>query len=280
PKQQTTPDDLPVLQPALERPPAYVLPPVDEWAKAKLPFPDPLLDRPDAQMPGFFFDFEPDVVWVHFRNELRITVPVSATQTDTVQFFGPGLNPAFSPRFEFGCRLDDGWGDLLLGYRFLSTEGSRGEPSSPVPATTSGRLDFHTLDLCYAAQEFALGPCWDMRWRTGVRGTVLYYDARLDLHVPAPDPGTLVAQRGVNYFWGIGPLVGLDLSYKTAIPGLALFVRLQGALNFGRIDQTGTERFAGAPNDPATKAELKHRNEVSVPMASEEFGVSYVVPEW
>ncbi len=272
------PYTLPAPAAVPERPAAYVLPPVDAWSAPPLPSPDPLLDRPGAPLPGLFFNVEPDVVSVHFRNQFHIAVPVSATQTDTVQFPGPHLDAALSSRFEVGWRLDDGWGELLVAYRFLCTQGSNVETTSAGPARDTGRLALNAFDFGYASQEFALGSDWDMRWRTGVRTTFFYYDARLAFDQPAAGAGALLGQGETNYFVGVGPWLALDLSWKTSVPGLAVFGRIDGALQFGHISQTGAEVLAG----PAGASEFQATGgwEVTVLSLSEEVGLSYTVPGW
>jgi hypothetical protein len=277
--ESATPTALPLPAEVLERPPAYVLPPADGWATAGVPSPDPLLDRPGAALPGPFFNVETNVLGVHFRNQLQIAVPISDTQTDIVQFFGPSLNDTLSPRFEIGYRFSDGWGELLVGYRFLCTQGGQSLATDSGPAQRSGRLALNTFDFGYAVQEFSLGPNWDMRWRTGVRASIFYYDARFSFDQPASDPGTLLAQREVNYFWGLGPWLALDLSRKTCIPGLAVFARIDGALQFGHITQTGVENLVG---DDGTAQDLKAKYgfEVTSLSLTEEVGLSYTVPGW
>jgi hypothetical protein len=268
----------PVVVP--ERPPAYVLPPVDGWTTAGTPSPDPLLDRPGSPLPGPFVNVETNVLAVAFRNQLNLAVPVSATRTDTVSFFGPGLDATVSPRFEFGCRLDDGWGELLLGYRFLCTEGSNAVASEGGPAHEHGRVALNSIDFGYASREFALGPCWDMRWRTGVRTTFFYYDARQTFDEPGTATGTVLDQHETNSFWGAGPWLALDLSWKTSVAGLAVFGRIDGALQFGHITQSASEDLVGSAGTGPGVFGAKYGWEVTVLSLAEEVGVSYTVPGW
>jgi hypothetical protein len=276
----TTSDTMPAPAMVPEQPAPYVLPPVDSWNVPPLPSPDPLLDRPGAPLPGLFFNVEPNVLGVHFRNQLQIAVPVSPTRTDLVRFYGPRLDDTVSPRFELGCRLEDGWGELFVGYRFLNTDGSNPVPNSTVAAHESGRLALNSFDFGYSAQEFALGPNWDMRWRTGLRFSAVYYDARFSFDQPSPVAGALLGQHEVNYFWGLGPLVGLELSRKTMIPGLSVFGRLNGALQFGHITQTGIEDLAGTGGGGPEQFQAKYGFEVTVLTLAEEVGLSYTVPDW
>jgi hypothetical protein len=264
-----------------ERPAPYILPPPDHWSTTELPFPDPLLDRPCAALPGLFFNVEPNALWTHFRNQLQIPIAVTPTRTDTLAFFGPKLNPTVSPRFEIGCRLEDGWGSLLVGYRFLTTQGSSQEAADTAgSAQNSGRLALNSFDFGYASQEFSLGPALDMRWRTGLRSTIVYYDARLSFNDRDTGPGSLLEQREINYFWGVGPWLGLDLARNTTIPGLAIFARVEGALQFGHITQTGTELFGGNSQDATRLVQGQSSFEVTVLQLAEEIGLSYTVPCW
>jgi hypothetical protein len=271
---------LPAPESVPERPPAYILPPVDSWTTAGVPSPDPLLDRPGAPLPGPFFNVETNLLGVHFRNQLQIAVPTTDTQTDTVQFPGPRLNDTVSPRFEVGYRLADGWGDLLLSYRFLCTQGNQALLSDTGPAQVSGQVALNSFDFNYAAQEFALGPAWEMRWRTGIRATIIYYGARLSIDQPASDPGTLLAQREVNYFWGLGPCLTLELSRATPIAGLSVFGRIDDSLQFGHITQTGIESLAGGPGVAAQEFQTKLGFEQTTLQTVEEVGLSYTVPGW
>jgi hypothetical protein len=253
---------------------------VDNWTTAGVPSPDPLLDRPCAALPGPFFNVETNVLGVHFRNQLQIAVPISDTQTDTVQFPGPRLNDTVSPRFEGGYRLGDGWGDLLLSYRFLSTQGNGLLLTGVGPAHDSGRVALNSFDFNYAAQEFSLGPAWEMRWRTGIRAAIIYYDARLSSDQPASDPGTVLSQHAVSYFWGLGPCLALEVSRKTPIAGLSVFGRIDDALQFGHITQTGIETLAGGPGVAPQTFQNKVGFEQTSLQAVEELGLSWTVPGW
>jgi hypothetical protein len=274
------PDILPPYPAEAERPAAYVLPPPDAWTTAAIPSPDPLIERPGSLPSGLFFNVEPNILGVHFRNELKIPVVVSDTRTDLVQFFGSRLDDTVAPRFELGYRLPDGWGAVVVGYRFLNTQGSQAGTFGDQPVHVSGRVALNSFDVGYASQEFALGPAWDMRWGTGIRTTIFYYDARLQFDQPASDPGTILNEREVNYFWGLGPWVGLDLSRKTMIPGLSIFGRISGALQYGSIRQTGIEQLTADPEERAQEFRNKQGFEVTVLQLVPEAGLSYTAPGW
>jgi hypothetical protein len=258
-------------------PAPYVLPPAGQWGSATLPFPDPLLDRPTAPLPGWFVNVEPNVLAVHFRNQISVGVPLPGGGANTVNFPGPKLDATVSPRFEVGAHLADGWGDLFVGYRFINTQGGSAVLAGAGPGQATGRLALNAFDFGYAAQEFSLGPQWDLRWRTGARATILYYDARLNLAAPAPDQGLMLAsEHEINFFSGVGPFVTLEIDRRTGIPGLEVFARGESSLQFGHISQTGVEDFVG----PASEVLAKQAFEVTVLTLAEEVGVCYVVPEW
>src|SRR5215472_17393283 len=68
--------DLPALPPPVaDRPPAYVLPPVEPIRLPERPRPDPLLDRPEGVPPGPFVNVDLAVLAPHLRNQLMIPVP-------------------------------------------------------------------------------------------------------------------------------------------------------------------------------------------------------------
>src|SRR5262249_43088268 len=127
---------------------------------------DPLLDRP-GQPPGWFAGVELNLVGPHIKNRLTTPVTVAGFLPDTVHLPTAGLDWAGSPRFEVGSRLGAGFGELLVSYRFLTTEGTT--ILEDFDAFGAGflrsRLDLHVIDLDYTSSECSLMPHWDMRWK-------------------------------------------------------------------------------------------------------------------
>jgi hypothetical protein len=240
---------------------------------------DPLLDRPEAPLPGPYFNTEASVVGVHLRNQLTNTVVINPTRTDTVRFPGNQLSTTVTPRFELGYRFPDGWGGIQLGYRFLATQGSDTLTTGNGDAAQHGRFVANLVDLDYVSREFSLGPDWEMRWAIGVRAGFLYFDSRLHFLSPATDPGTVLAQAETNMLRFYGAHGLLELDRRLAVPGLALFGRMEAVGAWGRIKQTFTEDLVPAPDGSVPPFGLaRHDTSVGIPMLNMQVGLSYTLP--
>ena len=89
-----------------------MLPP-PAWPTYTFPQRDPLLDRPNAAQPGWYFNLEPNFVLVHLRNQLAAPVTNTLTgNTDFIKFPGNPISPTVSPRFEIGYLFPNNWGCL------------------------------------------------------------------------------------------------------------------------------------------------------------------------
>jgi hypothetical protein len=266
--------------PAPAPPPAYVLPPVNEPLVPAFIRPDPLLERPEAPMPGPFFNVETTVDFVHLRNQPSIPVVISPTQTDVIRFPGNRLDDTVTPRFEIGYRLPDGLGDFRLSYRFLVTSGNNDFTNADLgPVSQHGRLDLNVLDLLYTTREYSLDPHWAMWWWVGVRYSYLYFDSRVNVLNPGTDVGSVLAQSESNSVWGLGPMFGLEVDRKTSVPGLALFFRDDISGMWARIKQVGTEDVV--PGAGVTGFNLSRiQTSLGVPTFDFTVGLSYTIPEW
>jgi hypothetical protein len=279
---QAPPQTLPMPTPTDdgERPAPYVLPPAG-WPGLEFPRPDPLLDRPDAPRPGFYFNVETNVVFPHLRNQVIVPVTVSPTQTDTLQFPGNRLDPTISPRVEGGYRFPDGWGGLQLAYSFEDTSGSNSGFSDPGPLAQHGRLTVNIVEFDYVSREFSLGPHWEMRWGIGAQAMSFFFDSAVTFLNPGTAPGTVLSQTVASSTVPYGGHALLDLSWRAPVPGLAVVGRLKIADSFGRIRQTGTEQLEG-PAGGGTVVLFRSTTATSVTVASGSamFGLSYTVPGW
>ena len=263
-----------------ERPAPYVLPPAG-WPGLEFPRPDPLLDRPDAPLPGFYFNIETNVAFPHLRNQLIVPVTIGPTQTDTLQFPGNRLDPTLAPRFEVGYRLPDGWGGLQLAYSFEATSGSNSSFADPVSLAQHGRLDVNIAEFDYVSREFSLGPHYEMRWAVGAQAMSFFFDSSVNFLNSGTTPGAILSQTVANSTVVYGGHAMLDLSWKAPVPGLAVVGRVQIADSFGRIRQTGTEQLVG-PGGDGTVALFRSTTATSVTVASGNamLGLSYSVPGW
>jgi hypothetical protein len=281
----------------VERPPAIVLPPppdynavIHEWEGS------PLLERPEAAPPGFVFNAESSVVWIHLRNQLQggfaqpfsVGLPPSGGMPvtgDIVSFPGNRFDPTVTPRFEIGYRFPDGFGELRLSYRFLDSSGSDNVNVHGLgPAAQHGRLDVNFVDLDFGTREFSLGPDWEMRTAIGLRYATAFFDSQVTFVNPVTvqeaqfgtAPFTRLTQSEAVANRYIGAHGVFEVGRKLPAPGLTLFGRLEGAGLYGRVHQTFRETFVETPGS----TEIRVTNGVGTPMLATQVGLSYDVPNW
>ncbi|HLJ94605.1 MAG TPA: Lpg1974 family pore-forming outer membrane protein [Gemmataceae bacterium] len=267
------------ISPAPLMPPALLYTPISPYQDNNGPLlrGDPLLDRPHSPGPGCFWALELNVVAPQIKNRLQAPVAINSPilQEPGIQGFLPNLvhlptaelDWTGAPRFELGYRFPEGFGELLLSYRFLVTEGRDVIPYFDFgdDGFLKSRLDMHAIDLDYGSREFSLDPHWDMKWRAGVRLANVYFDS---LAV-----GFFREESTTNHFIGAGPHVGLDLWRTLDIPGLGLFLRLEGASVIGQISQ-GFERIVADDTSVAGGATLVHHTQ-AVPVLHVQAGLNW-----
>jgi cobalt-zinc-cadmium efflux system outer membrane protein len=298
-------EELPASTPAKDRPLPFVLPPPPDYSAAVAGerwIGSSLLERPEAAPQGVFFNVESSVLWAHFSNHLQgghapnFSVGAPATgglpiTGDIVRFPGNQLDATVSPRFEFGYRFPDGFGELRLSYRFLDTRGADTALVAPPDANDSlglaaqtGRLDINIIDLDFGTREFSLGPDWEMHTAVGMRYATAFLDSRVIFLNPVTltgspfgtGPFTRLSQTEALGNRYIGAHGVFEAGRKLWIPGLTLFGRLDGAGMYGRVHQTFSETFVEAPG--FTKQRVT--NGVGTPMLAARVGLSYDVPQW
>jgi hypothetical protein len=226
--------------------------------------------QPGGQ-PGWFGAVELDLLGVHIKN--RLVAPVAVGDVvDTVHLPTASLDWTTSPRFELGYRLGQGFGEFLLTYRSLVTEGKEGidnfDPAGE--GFLKSRLNMNIVDLDYASREFSPVSQFGLKWHVGARLASAYFDSTA--------VGLILGQRTSSSFFGGGPHAGFDLSWRPcALPALSVFTRLDGALLLGRVKQSFEETvtledgsvIGGAANQSQTQA---------VPVLQWQAGVGYTPP--
>jgi hypothetical protein len=265
-------------------PPAYVLPP-PSWPTYTFPERDPLLDRPNAAQPGWYFNLEPNFVLVHLRNQLGSFVQNQITgSADFIRFPGNPIAPTISPRFEIGYLFPNNWGGIQLGYRFLTSQGSDQALTHPLDSTQGsgpqqGILNLNMVDLTYVSRSFSFGPYWNLRWGAGFRLMSLYFNSGVQFTNPGSTLGSVLAQNVSNNVTGFGVWAFGDLERNLPIPGLALFARVEGTDLHSQIRQGFSETVVGPNGAPLTFA-ARYDFGVGVPILREVVGASYTVPRW
>jgi hypothetical protein len=234
---------------------------------------DPLLDRPGAPPPGWFLGFDFDLLGPHVKNRLQAPVTITGFLPDTVHVPNAELDWTLSPRFELGYRFPEGCGEILLSYRFLVTDGSEtlaGLDLDGGDVLLRSRLNLNVVDLDYGSREYSLLPHWDMKWRAGVRFATVFFDSGIF--------GQFLEQKTSNNFYGAGPHIGLDLWRSFAVPGLALFARVDGAAVIGQLHQSFEEIFVNQDGSLIGGATLVHHTQAS-PVLTAQFGLGWT-PLW
>lgn len=207
---------------------------------------DPVLDRPELPPPGWLAGVEVGIVTPHVKNHalgaVQNSVQAAAGVVDTVRLPSATLDWTASPRFELGYRLPSGFGDFVLGYRFLASQGDSTVPTVDGTAALHSRLDINQADFDYASRELCPLPLWDMRWRFGVRYANVFYDSRATEPLALAAAGSGIFDRYVsNRYVGAGPHVALDLARRFEGTGLAIFGRADFTTLVGRIRQQFSE---------------------------------------
>src|SRR5262249_27628166 len=152
-------------------PPPLPHPAQDESAHGPFPLFGCWADRPWAAPPGWFAEAEIDLVGLHVKNRLVAPVNVGGFFTDNVHVPGAELGSAASPRFALGYRFPNNGGEISFAYRFLVADGRSAVPAFDAvgDGCLHSHLDLHTFDLDYASPFGAITPCWDFKWRIGLR---------------------------------------------------------------------------------------------------------------
>lgn len=231
---------------------------------------DSLLDRPSFPPPGWFGALEIGVVKPHVQNALTAAVDVGGT---TEQVFAPAAPMSWtgSPRLEVGYRFGEGFGEALLSYRELASEGTAtvADFDPEGAGYLRSRLDVNVVDLDYANREFSLGPNWDMRWKIGGRLASAFFDSRVT--------GEERWEKTSNNFFGGGPHIGLDLWHCLGTPEVSVFGRVETSFLVGEIHQSFEESFAPVTGLGSGEADAEQTQ--AVPVLNVEVGLGWA-PEW
>lgn len=217
---------------------------------------DPLLDRRDCATPGWVLAAELGIVKPRITGFLAGQVNVGNVFTDTIALPAPFYQWTGAPRLELGYRFPEAFGEAVLSYRLLVSDGcaTLDDLNGTGPADMHGHLDLHSIDLDYAQHEHFLGPHCDLKWRVGARLASIFYDT---------EAATIFdAQRASDHFVGAGPHAGLDLRWSPGGPRWSLYSRVEGAALWGRIHQNfdetvtipGMAPFGGAVGSSHTQA--------------------------
>jgi hypothetical protein len=144
----------------------------------------------------------------------------------TVALPSAKLDWTVSPRVFVGYRLPAGFGEFLLAYRHLGTDGSMGVRGPNGPAALNSRLAFDMIDFDYNSRELSYLPKWDMQWTLGLRTLFLFFDSRFNQPFDQAAAGNGIFQaRNFNNLFGLGPHAALELAHRLGDSGWSLYLR-------------------------------------------------------
>jgi hypothetical protein len=244
--------------------------------------PDARLDPPDLPPPGWFTGLDVGIVGPHVKNRLdgMVLLP-GARAPDDVHVPGADLNWTVSPEVELGYRLMSGFGEFVVSYRSLASDGSNSAAPAGVAALSS-RLNMNQADFDYASREFCLlnWPYCYLKFRFGLRLTTVYFDAVAQQPPGVPATGTdEFARRSTDRYWGLGPHGGLELERRLEAWGLSLVGATDGAILLGRIRQGFFEEAVG-PGGELLAGQNHVASSQAVPMLSARLGLGWQPPGW
>ncbi len=206
---------------------------------------DPLLDPAGLPPPGWFAGAEVQIVKPHLLPQMRNSVlpgrfvnnypnsgPLGSKAT-TVALSSAPLDWTASPRVFLGYRLPAGFGEFLVAYRHLGTDGSGSVPDTGGSVGLNSRFAFDMIDFDYRSSELSLGPRWDMNWSVGLRSIFLFFDSQANQPFGQASAGTGIVQaRESNNLFGLGPHVVLELARHLGDSGWSLSSRIDAAGTF------------------------------------------------
>ena len=269
---QTPPNGVP-LGPTPVLPPPVIIPPMHapyQDENGPLLIGDPLIDRPHSPPPGWFSALELDLLAAHVKNRLQGTLQVDGFDPNLVHLPTAQLEWTGSPRIDLGYRLDEGWGEFLVSYRLLVTNGSATLPGFDLDGSDGvlkSRLSMNVFDFDYASREYSLDPHWDMKWRVGARLATIFFDSRAEAF--------FLEQKTSNHFIGAGPHAGLDLWRSFNCPGLGLFARVDGAMVVGTVSQ-GFEETVSDDAGNLTGTAVHVSSTQGIPVLDLQLGLGWV----
>jgi hypothetical protein len=215
--------------PRLVFPPEYGLPPVPPPTGPCFKQPDPLLEEPPINPAGWFASLEAGAVATHVKDRLSDQVRLDG-RPFVFRVPSADLDWTVAPRVELGYRVGHGFGEFLIAYRNVTTEGEQ-FTSAEGAAQLKSRVNENVLDLDYANRDLPLGPGWDLRWKVGIRLASVFFDTR-----SSQGGGTLL-QRTSSNLVGAGPHTGLEVARELGIPGLSFYAQADFASVWAHLHQ-------------------------------------------
>jgi hypothetical protein len=250
---------------------------------------DPLLDFSPFAPPGWFFGAEAQIVKPHLLPQLSNSVLPGKFVNNTPNSNSLGGNSTIvnlpsaplswtaSPRVFAGYRLPSGFGEFMIAYRHLGTDGSGIAPGTNGPVDLTSRFAFDMIDLDYNSRELSLWPQWDMKWSVGLRSLFLFFDSQGNQSVSQAAGGSGVFQaREFNNLFGVGPHAVLALERHLGDTGFSFNVRTDVGASFDWVTngwQTVSKAFG--PSGRPVFGETRVFGHQAAPMINGRVGLSW-----
>jgi hypothetical protein len=223
---------------------------------------DPILDRRDWPEPGWFTNFQLDLIKPHVNNEMNQVMMVGGKQA-TIALGNAPLNWTVAPRFELGYRLPSGFGEFMLSDRFFNSSGNDIVNIKGIgPVARSISLNVNYADIDYGSREYTPSALWDMHWRVGARILETFTSTRAeDPFAAAAATNGIFEARQSNNTNGAGPHFTVNVGRKLGDSGFSMIGRADFAYTFGRQSQdflagSTTLNAAGHPEFAVRKGRL------------------------
>ncbi|HLW68834.1 MAG TPA: Lpg1974 family pore-forming outer membrane protein [Gemmataceae bacterium] len=241
--------------------------------------PDPNLDPPMFPQPGWFGRVDAALVWPQITNGLNAASQISPivgplSGVPLTLPYAP-FSVTVSPYINVGYRLQSGFGEIGVGYRFLGSSGTGTTAGLDATAQLTSHLFLNVSDLDYSSRQFSVTEFWSMKWHAGLRVATIYFDSIADEPLAAAAAGTgIFEQRTTDTYWGVGFHYGLELVRRLGSSGFALLLSADGSEIVGRNNQGYFEKAIGGAQGATLLA-----NTQTVPALNAFAGLTWQPPE-
>jgi len=249
-------------------PPGYVAPPQPFPTDGCDPGPEGWsIFGPGSAPCAWLVNWDLVVLKPHVDYGLRVNDGVPSIMGNYTNLVTVPLDWTVSPKLEVGFRLPDSGGAFLVGYRYLSTEGT----GTVGDLAVRSRMTLNQVDLVYQTERIRPFGNWFVHGRIGGRIVGNFYDTRnIDGNF---------TQSASNYFYGGGLLGSFDIEREFEwVPGLALYGNMESGIIIGRVNQ----KFRSTLQTPMGEfGELvEQRGSQALQSYQFQLGLSYVPPAW
>jgi hypothetical protein len=205
-----------------------------------------------------------------FKNQLQGTVTFPDGTVQTLNVPRTDLDWTAGARIEGGYKLPDSFGEFLIAWRFLDTDGRQTLATDQGDVGVHSRLNLNVFDLDYNSARYSPEPRLDLRWTVGIRLASVFYDTSI--------ANDAISQSASNYFYGAGPHAAFEVERQVGfLPSFGFFAKGDASVLFGDIKQHFSSTTTDALGNETT-AFFGDRKTQSVEVLSLRAGISFQPP--